>query len=354
MASAAPKQQLRALSEQLSTPMKDPGTFENIPRIKRITVRGHSSDCNRFVYNILTTICRTQKPRGANSPLGIGRATAHQFAHNGAKAIFICDFKDQYLPVHKRELNSLYPNVEIHPRQFDAADEESVKKVVQEALDKYGRLDVMFANAGVSLTQTRFTESSTEDFMKVRKRSSQAPLSRVPVNPSTPPQPKPKPADIPALFPSVFLAAKHAAKAMQQTHPSTKPYPSGSIIGTASVAGLRSNAGATDYSASKAAVISLMQTCAYQLAGTGIRCNAICPGIIETGMTSAVYEMARARGTERKIGQLNPLMRGGLADEVARVVLFLAGDESGYVNGQALPVCGGLSAGHPFVPGKLA
>jgi len=140
---------------------------------------------------------------------------------------------------------------------------------------------------------------------------------------------------------------------MQKTSPS-KPYPSGSIIATASVAGLRSNAGPTDYSASKAAVISLMQTTSYQLAGTGIRCNAICPGVIETGMTSIMYEMARARGTEKKIGQLNPLKRGAVADEVARVALFLGSDESSYVNGQAWAVCGGLSAGHPFVPGRLS
>jgi NAD(P)-dependent dehydrogenase (short-subunit alcohol dehydrogenase family) len=133
-----------------------------------------------------------------------------------------------------------------------------------------------------------------------------------------------------------------------------KPYPIGSIVATASVAGIRSNAGGSDYSASKAAVVSLMQTCAYQLAGSGIRCNAICPGLTETGMTAPVYAMARARGTERKIGQLNPLKRGGIADEIARVVLFLGSDEASYVNGQAIPVCGGLSAGHPFVPGKLA
>lgn len=125
---------------------------------------------------------------------------------------------------------------------------------------------------------------------------------------------------------------------MLQTSAS-KPHPSGSIIGTASVAGLRSNAGATDYSASKAAVISIMQTVAYQLAGTGIRCNAVCPGIIETGMTSLMYEMARSRGTERKIGQLNPLMRGGIADEVARVVAFLGSDSASYVNGQAWVSC---------------
>lgn len=140
---------------------------------------------------------------------------------------------------------------------------------------------------------------------------------------------------------------------MQKTS-EDKPYPGGSIIGTASSAALRSNAGPTDYSASKAAVVSIMQTGCYQLAGTGIRCNALCPGIIETGMTSRMYEAARAKGSEKKIGQLNPLMRGGIADEVARVALFLASDEASYVNGQAWAVCGGLTAGHPFVPGKMA
>lgn len=152
---------------------------------------------------------------------------------------------------------------------------------------------------------------------------------------------------------SVFLAVKYAAPAMQITSPS-KPYPSGSIICTASVAGLRSNAGSTDYSASKAAIISIAQTACFQLTGTGVRVNAVCPGVIETGMTKVMYDNARARGTEKKIGQLNPLRRGAVADEVARVVLFLGSDESSYINGQAVPVCGGLSAGHPFVPGKLA
>jgi len=149
------------------------------------------------------------------------------------------------------------------------------------------------------------------------------------------------------------LAAKYAAPAMMKTSPQ-KPQSCGSIIGTASVAALRSNAGSTPYSASKAAVVSLAQTLAYQLAGTNIRVNAICPGLVETGMTAPVYEAARARGNEKKIGQLNPMTRGGRADEIARVALFLGSDESSYVNGQAWAVCGGLSAGHPFVPGKLA
>jgi NAD(P)-dependent dehydrogenase (short-subunit alcohol dehydrogenase family) len=133
-----------------------------------------------------------------------------------------------------------------------------------------------------------------------------------------------------------------------------KKYPAGSIVATASVAGIRSNAGSSDYSASKSGVISLAQTISYLLAGTGIRINAICPGVIETGMTATMYDAARAKGTEKKIGQLNPLRRGAQADEVARVALFLGSDESSYVNGQAWAVDGGLSAGHPFVPGKLA
>ena len=150
---------------------------------------------------------------------------------------------------------------------------------------------------------------------------------------------------------SVLLAAKHAAPAMQKTSP-VKPVPSGSIIATASVAGLRSNAGSTVYSASKAAVISMARTMAFELAGTGVRVNALCPGLIETGMTAPVFEMARARGTQGRIGQLNPLKRGGYADEIARVVLFLGSDEASYVNGQAWAVDGGLSAGHPYVPSK--
>lgn len=140
---------------------------------------------------------------------------------------------------------------------------------------------------------------------------------------------------------------------MLKTSPQ-KPSPQGSIILTASVAGLRSNAGSTPYSASKAAVVSLAQTSAFQLAGTNIRVNALCPGLIETGMTAVVFEAARARGTEKKIGQLNPLKRGGVADEIARVALFLGSDDSSYVNGQAWAVDGGLSAGHPFVPGKIS
>ncbi|EEP75484.1 conserved hypothetical protein [Uncinocarpus reesii 1704] len=313
--SAAGRRRLQALSQQLVEGIPDAGTFENIPRIREVAPDSVGPRCKDKVV-IIT---------GANSPIGIGRASAHQFARNGAKAVFICDFSATYLDVHKRELESLYPSVDIHVRQFDAGNEEQVKAVVDEAMQKYGRLDVMFANAGIVGQPRLFTEVTGDEFMKTMDTNAKGP----------------------------FLAAKYAAIAMKTPSPS-KPYPSGSIILTASVAGLRSNAGSTDYSASKAAVVSLAQTCSYQLSGTAIRVNAICPGVIETGMTKVMYDMARSRGTEKKIGQLNPLQRGAVADEVARVALFLGSDESSYVNGQAWAVCGGLSAGHPFVPGKLA
>ncbi|CAG7996109.1 unnamed protein product [Penicillium nalgiovense] len=313
--SAAAKQRLQALSKQLVEGIPSEGTFEDIPKIRHVASDSAGPRTKDKV--VIVT--------GANSPNGIGRASAHQFANNGAKAVYICDFSDTHLATHKREMESLYPNVDVHVRTFDAADEKALTGVIDEAVSKYGRLDVFFANAGVVGQPKLFTEIDGDGFLNTMR-----------VN---------------AL--GVFLAAKHAAPAMKITSAS-KPYPSGSIIGTASVAGLRSNAGSTDYSASKAAVASIAQTVSYQLAGSGIRINAICPGLIETGMTQTVFDRARERGTERKVGQLNPLQRGAVADEVARVALFLGSDESSYVNGQAWAVCGGLSAGHPVVPGKLA
>lgn len=235
--------------------------------------------------------------------------------------------------------------MDVHARQFDAADEARVKAVVDESVAKYGRLDIFFANAGVVGTNRHFGDVEGEELMRTLRTN----------------------------VLSVFVAIKYAAGAMMKTSSISgegkkeegeeekgskknkkKLYPSGSIIATSSVAGIRSNAGSTDYSASKAAVKSLVQTTAYQLSGTGVRVNAIMPGLIETGMTAPLFEVARARGTEGKVGQLNPLRRGAVADEVARVALFLGSDEASYVNGQGWAVDGGLSAGHPFVLGKLA
>ncbi|KAI0200651.1 putative 3-oxoacyl-reductase FabG [Astrocystis sublimbata] len=309
------KQRIAALGSQLSPQGNGSGHFEGMAAIQKIAGTSNGARMQGKVA-IIT---------GVNSIMGIGRATAHLFAECGAKAVYICDYDSKNLETHKREIASLYPAVDIHVRKFDAADEKAVKGVVDHAIEKYGRLDVFFANAGIIGPMAPFTDISKEDFMRV-------------VDTNTA---------------SVFLAAKYAAPAMMKTS-LEKPSAQGSIIGTASVAGLRSNAGTTPYAASKAAVVSLAQSISYQLSGTGIRINAICPGLIETGMTASTFESARARGTEKKLGQLNPLKRAGVADEVARVVLFLSSDEASYVNGQAWAVDGGLSAGHPYVLGKMA
>jgi NAD(P)-dependent dehydrogenase (short-subunit alcohol dehydrogenase family) len=94
-------------------------------------------------------------------------------------------------------------------------------------------------------------------------------------------------------------------------------------------------------------VINLVQTAAQQLSGSGIRVNAICPGLIETGMTKPIYDVARDRGQEGRIGEINPLKRGGEAAEIAQAALFLGSDESSYINGTILVVDGGLSSSHP-------
>ncbi len=103
---------------------------------------------------------------GTNSHLGIGRASALQFAQNGAKAIYLCDYDAEFLDVHKHEITSLYPGTDVHTRCFDAADETEVKNVVDDAVRRYGRLDVFFANAGTIGPHAPFTDIDGSEFMQ--------------------------------------------------------------------------------------------------------------------------------------------------------------------------------------------
>ncbi|KAL8937985.1 MAG: hypothetical protein Q9211_003418 [Gyalolechia sp. 1 TL-2023] len=155
----SPKDRLEALSKQLSPPPSNPNTSPSIPGIRRIAP---DSVGQRVQGKVIIV-------SGANSPLGIGRASAHQFAHNGALAIYICDFNDECLGTHKQELNAQYPAVEIHTRRVDAADEKAMKGVVDEAISEYGRLDIMFANAGIVGTNKLFWDISDEEFMKTMR-----------------------------------------------------------------------------------------------------------------------------------------------------------------------------------------
>jgi NAD(P)-dependent dehydrogenase (short-subunit alcohol dehydrogenase family) len=144
---------------------------------------------------------------------------------------------------------------------------------------------------------------------------------------------------------------KHAGKAMADAGQG------GSVILTASVAGIRSGAGGPAYSASKAGVINLAMVSAQQLCETGVRVNAICPGLTETGMTAPTFNYAKDKGVTHKLGRLNPLRRAAQPEELANVALFLASEQSSYVNGQAIAVDGGLSSSHPVtrqLPGQTA
>lgn len=249
---------------------------------------------------------------GAGS--GIGRATAKLFAAEGAK-VLASDVNADGL---KQTVDEANAGGNFITQTADAGSEADVAALVDLALSTFGGLDVTYANAGISGGAAGLADTTPDLFMEIMR--------------------------INALGP--FLMAQKASPHMVKAG-------KGSMVMTASVAGLRSNAGGPAYAASKAGVISLAQTLSYQLYNTGVRVNAICPGLIETGMTKPIFDMAAERDSTHKLGQLNPLRRYGVPEEIAGAALFLASDDSSYVNGQALPVCGGLSAGHPFAtPGK--
>ena len=234
---------------------------------------------------------------GAGS--GIGKASTELFRREGATVIG-ADLKGADV-------------------ECDAGDEASVKALVDRVVADHGKLDIFFANAGISGGFDGLFDQDAADWAEILRINLIGP----------------------------FLAIKYAAPAMKASSPA-KESGSGSIICTASVAGLRAGAGGAAYSASKAGVINLIKVAATQLTGANIRVNAICPGLIETGMTGPIYDRARAKGQGDRIGQLNPMKRGGEPIEIASAALFLASDDASYVNGQALPVDGGLSASHPF------
>ena len=228
---------------------------------------------------------------GAGS--GIGKATSELFRAEGATVIG-ADLKGADV-------------------ECDAGDEAAVKALVERVVADHGRLDIFFANAGVSGGFDGLFDQDATAWADILRINLIGP----------------------------FLAIKYAAPVMKISG-------GGSIICTASVAGLRAGAGGPAYSASKAGVINLVKVAATQMVGANIRVNAICPGLIETGMTGPIFDRAREKGQEDRIGHLNPLKRGGQPIEIANAALFLASDESSYVNGQAITVDGGLSASHPF------
>jgi NAD(P)-dependent dehydrogenase (short-subunit alcohol dehydrogenase family) len=244
---------------------------------------------------------------GAGS--GIGRAASLLFTREGARLIAV----DRAESVRDTVEQVRKAGGTAEAVVADAGSEKDVVAFIDKAISTYGRLDAIWANAGVSGGLVPLAEQTVEHWQEILRINLIGP----------------------------FLAVKYSIPQMIKQH-------GGSIVCTASVAGLKSGASGHPYAASKAGVISLVQTTAYSLSGTGVRINAICPGLIETGMTRPIFENARERGTDGKIGQLNPLKRAGQPHELAAMGLFLASDDASYVNGQAIPVDGGLTASMPY------
>lgn len=246
---------------------------------------------------------------GAGS--GIGRASARLFAAEGASVIAA----DKASSVGQTVSEIVDAGGRAVALEMDAGRASDVKQLVDLALTTNGRIDVIYANAGISGGTPNIFEQSEEEWKQILQVNLIGPM----------------------------LAIQHGAPHMIRAG-------KGAIVCTASVAGLRNGAGSPAYSASKAGVISLVSLAANNLAGTNVRVNGICPGLIETGMTKPIFDRAREKGTSDKIGQLNALRRAGRPEEIASVALFLASDEASYVNGQVLAVDGGLSSSLPVVP----
>ncbi len=240
---------------------------------------------------------------------GIGRATALALARRGA-AVVVSD-----LAPAVEDTAALIRNAGGRAEALigDCATDAGAEALVQRAVTAHGGLHILHANAGITGGLLPRLDTSSAEFMEVLRVNLLGP----------------------------WVAIRSALPHLQA---------GASIICTASVAGLRAGAGPIPYSASKAGVVSLVQGCAMALSGRGIRVNGVAPGLIDTPMTAPLFDDARARGREGRIGQLNPLRRGGQAEEVAEAVVWLASDAASYVNGQVLVVDGGLSSQLPFTP----
>lgn len=231
---------------------------------------------------------------------GIGESTIKEMVKEGAKVV-IADLNEEAGSLLANKLckdgkEAIYMKV-------DVTDEEMVQRMVASTIDQFGRIDILFNNAGIGSTQPT-DEVSMEDWRNM--------LS---VN-----------------LDGVFLAAKHVIKYMRKNG-------GGSIVNNASILGHVGQGATLAYTASKGAVVNLTKTLALEYASENIRVNAVSPGYIDTPLISGATDEKR-----NLLISLHPLGRLGKPDEVAKAVVFLASDDASFITGTSLAVDGGYLA----------
>ena len=226
---------------------------------------------------------------------GIGLVTAENFVKKGAK-IAICDVNPE---AGEAAAKALGPEASF--QKVDVADSASVSSWVDAVFEKYGQIDVLVNNAGI-------TRDSL--IMRMKEADWDAVIS---VN-----------------LKSAFNCIKAVSKIMVKQR-------SGRIINLASVVGVMGNPGQANYVASKAGMIGLTKTVAKELGGRGITVNAVAPGFIETDMTAVLSDKVK----EAMLSMI-PLQRAGIPQDVADAITFLASDQAAYITGQVIHVTGGM------------
>lgn len=235
---------------------------------------------------------------------GIGAATARRFAQEGASVV-IADLSGKRAEeVTKGIVASGGRSVCL---KMDAADPDGVQATIQLALNTYGRLDVMFNNAGVAAVAP-LEETTLESWNRV----------------------------LAVTLTSTFLGMKYCLPIMRKQG-------KGVIVNTASVSGTAGDYGLSSYNAAKAGVINLTRSAAIENAKCNIRVNCVCPGAINTRVAQ-ILGPGREDEFRRLQAAVHPLGRMGEPEEIANTVLFLASDEASFITGEAIVVDGGVSA----------
>ncbi|MCK4678900.1 MAG: 3-oxoacyl-[acyl-carrier-protein] reductase [Bacteroidales bacterium] len=231
---------------------------------------------------------------------GIGKSIALKFAAEGANIAFTDLFRDENMEKLEDELNNKGVKAKGYPS--DASSFNGCEELVADVLKDFDKVDILVNNAGITKDNLlmRMTESDWDAVIAVNLKS-------------------------------VFNMTKAIQRHMLKNR-------SGSIINMSSVVGVGGNAGQSNYAASKAGLIGFTKSIAQELGSRNIRCNALAPGFIETEMTKKLSDEVR----EIWIKNI-PLRRAGQSEDVANACLFLASDLSGYVSGQVIKVCGGMS-----------